>query len=91
MSIAIEAVKKLSMRENRSEDQPQDPNGLVHLSCGRNDYEAGKSDNACYSTHDESNKHADDNLFHDIPLRSAISLLESELREASVMMEITSS
>jgi len=62
-------IKKIVQegREDRSEDQPQDPDRLgVHLQCTWNDYEASKSDNACYSTHDESNKHADDNLLHDI-------------------------
>jgi hypothetical protein len=42
-------------------------------------YEAGKSDNTRHGTHSESDKHADDNLSHDIPF-SACDLSESPNR-----------
>lgn len=55
-------------RKERGQDQSQDPYGFgVYLWRAGNDYEAGEPDNARYSTHSKSNKHADDNLPHDIP------------------------
>src|SRR5882724_11198210 len=55
-------------RKNGSHDYSQDPNGLgVYLWRAGNNYEAGKSDQTRHATHGKSNKHADDNLLHDIP------------------------
>lgn len=63
-------------REDGGQDQSQDPNGFgVYLWRAGNKYEAGKSDNTRHGTDSESNKHADDNLFHDVPF-SACDLLE---------------
>jgi hypothetical protein len=39
----------------------------VYLLRAGNDHEAGKPDDARHGTHGESNKHANDNLLHDIP------------------------
>jgi hypothetical protein len=45
---------------------------LCTRSVGENNYKAGKSYQACYTAHGKSNKHANDNLLHDIPFVSAI-------------------
>jgi hypothetical protein len=59
-------------RKDGGEDQSQDPNGFgVYLWRAGNDHEAGKSDNSRHGTHRDSNKHADDNLLHVIPLHLA--------------------
>ncbi|SRR6266545_2289195 len=64
-------------RKDGGEDQSQDPNGFgVYLWRAGNNYEAGKSDNTRHGTDSESNKHADDNLFHDFPF-SACDLPEA--------------
>jgi hypothetical protein len=39
----------------------------VYLLRAGNDHEAGKPDDTRHGTHGESNKHANDNLLHDIP------------------------
>lgn len=55
-------------RKDGGQDQSQDPNGFgVYLHRAGSNYEAGESDNTRHGTHSESDKHADDNLSHDIP------------------------
>lgn len=39
----------------------------MYLLRAGNDHEAGKPDDTRHGTHGESNKHANDNLLHDIP------------------------
>jgi hypothetical protein len=64
-------------REDGGQDQSQDPNGFgVYLWRAGSNYEAGKSDNTRHGTHSEGNKHAYDDLFHDLPF-SACDLPEA--------------
>jgi hypothetical protein len=59
-------------RKDGGQDQSQDPDGFgLYLWRAGNDHEAGKSDNSRHGTHGDSNKHADDNLLHVIPLHLA--------------------
>jgi len=74
-SPACRQLTQKTVQERRKEggqDQSQDPNGFgVHLWRAGNIHEAGKSDNSRHGTHGDSNKHADDNLLHVIPLHFA--------------------
>ncbi len=55
-------------RKDGRQDYSQDPYRLgVYSWRAGNNHEAGKSDQSRHATHRKSNKHADDNLLHDIP------------------------
>ena len=59
-------------RKDGGQDQSQDPDGFGVCLCLTGKYdEAGKSDNARQRTHSQSDKHADNNLSHDIPFSAA--------------------
>ena len=65
------ALAKKTVQERRKDgrqDYSQDPYRLgVYSWRAGNNHEAGKSDQTRHATHRKGNKHADDNLLHDIP------------------------
>jgi hypothetical protein len=60
--------RKQQRGKHRRQDYSQDPNGLgMYVLGAGNDQEAGKPKHTRHGAHENRNKHADDNLLHNIP------------------------